>query len=159
MRLRGPSVSRRHATLRVDDDKAVLEDDASNRNGTWVDDAKLRAPLTIDREARIRLGDEVLILIDREASEERLGGTATRPIPKLDAARYDAVEALSPREREVLAGIARGETQKAIADTLGVSVKTVETYRARIGEKLDLRTRADLVKFALDVGILRPDET
>ena len=63
---------------------------------------------------------------------------------------------LSAREREVFERLAHGETQRQIAETLGLSVKTVETYRARIGEKLGLRTRADLVRFALEAGILRP---
>jgi DNA-binding NarL/FixJ family response regulator len=45
-------------------------------------------------------------------------------------------------------------TQQQVADELGVSVKTVETYRARLGRKLGLRTRADLVRFALDAGLL-----
>ncbi len=60
---------------------------------------------------------------------------------------------LSPREREVLALIARGHTNQQIADRLALSVKTVETYRARLVEKLGLKSRADLVRYALDSGL------
>lgn len=60
---------------------------------------------------------------------------------------------LSPREREVLDLVAQGYTNQQVADRLGLSVKTVETYRARLVEKLGLRSRADLVRYALDSGL------
>jgi DNA-binding NarL/FixJ family response regulator len=60
---------------------------------------------------------------------------------------------LSQREREVLELVARGHTNQQIADRLGLSVKTVETHRARLVEKLGLRSRADLVRYALDAGL------
>jgi DNA-binding NarL/FixJ family response regulator len=56
----------------------------------------------------------------------------------------------------VLALLARGHTNQAIADQLYLSVKTIETYRARIADKLGLRARADLVRYALEVGLLEP---
>ena len=61
---------------------------------------------------------------------------------------------LSEREREVLRLVAQGHTNQEIADRLSLSVKTVETYRARLMTKLGLRTRADLVRYALSVGLL-----
>lgn len=61
---------------------------------------------------------------------------------------------LSTRESDVLGRVAAGFTSRQIAPVLGVSVKSVETYRARITRKLGLRTRADLVRFALDVGLV-----
>jgi two-component system response regulator NreC len=66
---------------------------------------------------------------------------------------------LSQREREVLTSVAHGYTNQQIADTLGLSVKTVETYRARVAEKIGLRNRADLVRYALDAGLLAPDRS
>lgn len=63
-------------------------------------------------------------------------------------------EALSEREREVLALVARGHTAAEIAARLSLSPKTVETYRARGMEKLGLRSRAALVQFALQHGLL-----
>jgi two-component system response regulator NreC len=61
---------------------------------------------------------------------------------------------LSEREWQVLRLIALGYTNQQIADRLSLSVKTVETYRARIADKLGLRTRAELVKYALQHGLL-----
>jgi two-component system response regulator NreC len=62
--------------------------------------------------------------------------------------------ALTEREREVLSLIAQGYTNQEIADRLVVSVKTVETHRAHIMNKLGLRTRAELVRYALREGYL-----
>jgi two-component system, NarL family, response regulator NreC len=62
--------------------------------------------------------------------------------------------ALSDREQEVLQLVALGHTSKEIADRLAVSAKTVDTYRARGMEKLGLRSRAALVRFALANGLL-----
>jgi two-component system response regulator NreC len=55
---------------------------------------------------------------------------------------------------EVLRLISLGHTNKEIANMLCLSVKTVETYKARVMEKLDLRSRAALVRFALKHGLL-----
>jgi DNA-binding NarL/FixJ family response regulator len=63
---------------------------------------------------------------------------------------------LSDREREVLRLVAQGHTNQQVAERLALSVKTVETYRARLMEKLGLRTRADLVRYALSTGLLSP---
>ena len=61
---------------------------------------------------------------------------------------------LSEREREVLGWFARGLTHQEIADRLAVSVKTVETYLDRLGHKLGVRRRADLVRYALETGLI-----
>jgi len=55
---------------------------------------------------------------------------------------------LSEREREVLIRIAKGYSNKEIASDLGLSVKTVETYKARLSEKLGVRTRAQIARYA-----------
>ena len=62
---------------------------------------------------------------------------------------------LSDRETEVLQLIAQGHSNKDIAARLKISVKTVETYKARSMEKLGLKGRADIVRFALQKGWLR----
>jgi DNA-binding NarL/FixJ family response regulator len=61
---------------------------------------------------------------------------------------------LSEREEEVLRSIARGHALKEIAQAMGVSVRTVETYRARALQKTQLRGRADVVRFAAERGWL-----
>lgn len=76
-------------------------------------------------------------------------------LPAPDGMAEDPWEALSEREREALGLVARGHTAAEIAALLSLSVKTVETYRARGMEKLGLRSRAQLVQFALARGLLR----
>ena len=66
----------------------------------------------------------------------------------------NGVRHLSRREAQVIREVARGFTSKAIAQKLGVSQKTIQTYRARIYEKLELRTRADVVQYAIGNGWL-----
>lgn len=62
---------------------------------------------------------------------------------------------LSPREREVLRLLGQGHTNQEVAGQLDLSPKTVATYRARISEKLGLKTTADFVRYAADTGPLR----
>jgi DNA-binding NarL/FixJ family response regulator len=69
----------------------------------------------------------------------------------------DGYDRLSDREREVLRLVAAGHTAREIAEQLSLSPKSVETYRARIMEKLELATRADLVRYALRRGLLSED--
>jgi DNA-binding NarL/FixJ family response regulator len=71
-----------------------------------------------------------------------------------DAAEQAPRDALSAREREVLVRIARGFSNKEIAAELGLSVKTIETYKGRMAEKLGLRTRVDIVRYAARHGLL-----
>ena len=62
---------------------------------------------------------------------------------------------LSNREVEVIRLIARGHTSKEMAETLGISPRTLETYKARAMSKLNLRTRAELIRYAARSGWLR----
>ncbi|HYO62160.1 MAG TPA: response regulator transcription factor [Pyrinomonadaceae bacterium] len=64
---------------------------------------------------------------------------------------------LSERESQVLRLAAWGYSNKEIAAKLGISVKTVETYKVRLMEKLDLRSRADIVRYALRQGWLQDE--
>jgi len=63
---------------------------------------------------------------------------------------------LSEREREVLRLLALGHTNQEIAKLLYISVRTAETHRAHVMQKLALETRAALVRYALDHGLLEP---
>ena len=63
---------------------------------------------------------------------------------------------LSPRERQVLQLIAEGKTSKEIAGLLHISVKTAETHRSRIVEKLGIHEIAGLVRYAIRRGMIRP---
>jgi two-component system, NarL family, response regulator NreC len=67
------------------------------------------------------------------------------------------VSILSERELEVLKLVAQGYTSQQIAKRILVGVKTVETYRSRLAQKLGLRTRSDVVRFAVQMGLLTPE--
>jgi len=69
----------------------------------------------------------------------------------------EPVTSLTPRETEVLTYIAEGYTSREIADTLVISVKTVERHRENIMTKLDIHNRVDLVKFAMRKGLIQPN--
>jgi len=78
-----------------------------------------------------------------------------------DEVKHDQVphpDPLSEREAEVLRLLALGHTNQEIANLLRVSVRTAETHRARIVRKLGFRTRAELVRYALQAGALRADQ-
>lgn len=66
----------------------------------------------------------------------------------------DLFDTLTPREEEVLSYFAKGYTNKEIAKMLYVSVKTVESHKSKIMDKLGLRTRPELVRYALKHGLL-----
>jgi len=76
---------------------------------------------------------------------------APPPTPRLRGATR---QLLSPRERQVLALLVRGYANHEIAERLRVGVKTVETHRARLAKKLGVRTRVQLVEYALLNGLL-----
>jgi len=73
------------------------------------------------------------------------------------AAPTQPINILSDRELQVLGLVARGYTSAQIAKQISVGVKTVETYRSRFTEKLGLRTRSDVIRFAVQMGLLTPE--
>ncbi len=80
---------------------------------------------------------------------------ASRPADELTE---PAVGGLTPKETDVLRLLALGHTNSEIAQRLGASLRTIETHRAHIHQKLDRHTRAELVRFSLTAGLLRLDE-
>jgi DNA-binding NarL/FixJ family response regulator len=88
-------------------------------------------------------------------------GEATRP-PEMQRVHRDSPAGgqsrpLSPREAEVLRLLAQGHTNQEAAEHLAVSVKTIETHRRRLSDKLGLKSRAQLFRFAVEVGLLERD--
>jgi two-component system response regulator NreC len=69
----------------------------------------------------------------------------------------DPLEKLTERERDVLGMTAEGFSSSEIGEKLFISPKTVDTYRSRIMEKLGLHHRSELVRFALNTGLLKAD--
>jgi DNA-binding NarL/FixJ family response regulator len=98
-----------------------------------------RGGIFLDPRLANVLVQDVLAKRDRKAGPER------------------AVNILSDREIQVLSLVARGHTSAQIAKEIFVGVKTVETYRARFAEKLGLRTRSDVIRFAVQMGLLTPE--
>lgn len=82
-----------------------------------------------------------------------------RRLSKADTATTERnlLESLTPREREVLVRVAEGHSGPAIGRMLGISAKTVDTYRQRIAEKAGMVHRPDYVRFALRLGLLSAD--
>ena len=79
------------------------------------------------------------------------------PGSRSDAPAADRFDLLSKREKEIFQWLVRGYSNQEVADKLGVSVKTVESHRAHVLEKLSLHSRADLVRYALAHGLLTPE--
>ena len=99
-----------------------------HRGGTFVN---------LTRPGEAELGHEVRVPRDSPA--------AGQPKP------------LSRREAEVLRLLAQGHTNQEAADRLAVSIKTIETHRKRLGDKLGLKSRAELFRFAVESGLLDPN--
>jgi DNA-binding NarL/FixJ family response regulator len=88
--------------------------------------------------------------VELAASSDRPRAAATT----LAKRETNLLGTLSEREREVLILVAQGHTNQAIADRLDLSVKTVESYRARLMSKLGLHNRAELTQLAVESGLL-----
>lgn len=86
--------------------------------------------------------------VSRQVVGEYVRGTEKKATP---------AERLTPRQREVLQLLAEGHSTKEIAFRLGLSVKTVETHRARLMERLGIRDLAGLVRYAVRTGVVPPD--
>lgn len=109
---------------------------------TVAEDDLLQAIRAVQRgKAVVDLDDEA-----RTASVFGPGG------PQSIRAATRATIGLSEREREVLRLLGQGHTNQAIAEQLDISPKTVATYRARIAEKLGLKTTAEFVRYATDTA-------
>jgi DNA-binding CsgD family transcriptional regulator len=155
LQLNDLGVSRRHAVLRVDEGTLFVED-LGSRNGTFVQGHP------IDGKVPLQAGDELSfgpceLRVGLFSGKRRVGDCTTQQIPRalLDRSQQTSpLESLSPRERELLPLLASGLSQRELAAQLGVTVKTIETYRTRIGHKLGLTSRAGLIRFALDNGLL-----
>jgi len=77
------------------------------------------------------------------------------PPPKASPATPPKAEALTSREAEVLRLIVQGYTNRQIASALNISVRTVETHRSNIMDKLNLHSRVDLVRYAAQHGMIK----
>jgi DNA-binding CsgD family transcriptional regulator len=153
LRLDGdPAVSRLHALCERLDGGWRLSD-LGSRNGTYVNSIRVTDPVALRPGDEVRIGAWRLVYCDDSADAE---GTL------LDDARSDAAPLpaaaptvdLSTREREVLALLARGDTDEQIAASLFIAVATVRSHLDRIRDKTGCRRRPDLTRFAVEQGIV-----
>jgi DNA-binding CsgD family transcriptional regulator len=146
-------VSRRHAALHSVVAQLFIED-LRSCNGTYVNGQRISQPIELMCGDEVQIGPCELRVSLRSARRER-AECATQPIPPIPRSPQSALLAtLSPRERELLPLLAGGLSQRELSAQLGVTVKTIETYRTRIGHKLGVSNRAGLIRFALDNGLL-----
>jgi two-component system response regulator NreC len=73
-----------------------------------------------------------------------------------DFERRRGADGLTVRERDIVRLVALGDTNREIAARLVLSVRTVEAHRARVQARLDVSSRGELVRWALDHGLLSP---
>jgi DNA-binding NarL/FixJ family response regulator len=90
-------------------------------------------------------------LVERWVALEATSASADRPVPA-------SVGTLSEREREILVGLARGRTNRELADELFVSEATVKTHVSNLLTKLGVRSRVQAVVLAYETGVVRPGE-
>ncbi|HUH13166.1 MAG TPA: response regulator transcription factor [Longimicrobiales bacterium] len=112
---------------------------------------KTSADEDLTRAIRTVAGDEVFLY--PTAAKLLLKGYRVQR----DTPEGDPLDPLTERERDVLAMTAEGFSSREIGEKLFISPKTVDTYRSRIMEKLGLTHRSELVRFALQTGLLKPD--
>jgi len=98
-------------------------------------------------------GEEVVAAVRAVYAGKRYLSTKIRARAVDDRASEDPLERLSPREMEVLKLVVEGNTSLEVASRLGVSPKSIDTYRSRLMTKLDLENLPALVKFAIRRGL------
>lgn len=91
--------------------------------------------------------------VRQSAAQLLATGWARRATQSQQRATY---ETLSRRERDVFQLLAHGYAASQVAERLSISVKTVDTYRRRVNEKLGLSERAEYIRLALELGLLSP---
>jgi DNA-binding NarL/FixJ family response regulator len=84
---------------------------------------------------------------------QRVGSGSDKPAPG-----GHEIDRLTLRQREILQLIAEGYTTQEIARQLGISVKTVETHRTQLMERLNIHEVAGLVRYAIRIGLINPDK-
>jgi DNA-binding CsgD family transcriptional regulator len=160
--LKGGLVSRHHARFVAGGDGLVVED-LRSLNGVFVNQRRIGEPTLLAHGDLVVIGLDQFEVVDVAVFPRKEKPTLPAPLPTsvsdVEGPEPVTVAAqlsvLTEREREVFELIVLGHTQREIGEKLHVSVKTIETHRAHLAEKLHCRTRAELVAYAITAGLLR----
>ncbi len=114
----------------------------------------LKKSVDADLLSAIRAVHKGRTYVDSELASELI----QHALPERVRSQSKVSEVLSERELQVLKLVAEGFSSREIAEQIFVSVKTVETYRGRFAEKLGLTSRADIVRYALETGLLTSEK-
>jgi two-component system, NarL family, response regulator NreC len=114
----------------------------------------LKKSVDADLLSAIRAVHKGRTYVDAELAAELI----QHAMPEGSRSKATLAEVLSEREMQVLKLVAEGFSSREIAQQIFVSIKTVETYRGRFVEKLGLTSRADIVRYALETGLLTTEK-
>ena len=114
----------------------------------------LKKSVDADLLSAIRAVHKGRTYVDAELASELI----QHAVPESGRSKAKLTEILSERELQVLKLVAEGFSSREIAQQIFVGVKTVETYRGRFAEKLGLTSRADIVRYALETGLLTSEK-
>jgi len=130
--------------LTVHDDPAYLRSLLAAGASGYV----LKKSVDADLLSAIRAARRKGLFVDPSMAHELVGDRLGTSAPRK--------QLLSEREEQVLKFVAEGFTSPQIAEKMRISVKTVETYRSRVGRKLGLNDRSEFVRYAMEFGYLKP---
>jgi two-component system, NarL family, response regulator NreC len=114
----------------------------------------LKKSVDADLLSAIRAVSKGRVYVDSELATTLL----VQAVPERASREDQPSEVLSKRELQVLKLVAEGFSSREISEQIFVGTKTVETYRGRFAEKLGLKSRADIVRYALEIGLLKSEK-
>jgi two-component system, NarL family, response regulator NreC len=114
----------------------------------------LKKSVDADLLSAIRAVSKGRVYVDSELATTLI----VQAVPERARSADQPSEVLSKRELQVLKLVAEGFSSREISEQIFVGTKTVETYRGRFAEKLGLKSRADIVRYALEIGLLKPEK-
>jgi two-component system, NarL family, response regulator NreC len=114
----------------------------------------LKKSVDADLLSAIRAVSRGRVYVDSELAATLVG----QAVPERARSGDRRSEVLSKRELQVLKLVAEGFTSREISERIFIGIKAVETYRGRFAEKLGLKSRADIVRYALEIGLLKPEK-
>ena len=143
-----PRVSRLHAAVKKEAGSYVITDLGSS-GGTKVNGEEISRPHVLHHGDVVALGPVEFVFEDPSKM-----GTDDDPTMVMEAPDPPLGPSLSPRQQQVLEGMAEGKTNKEIGEDLGVTERTVKAYAQELYDRLDARNRAGAVAEAMKHGLL-----